>query len=366
MVDLIGQYNQIKEEIDTTIAETLNTGMYIGGEKVKTFSENLANYLHVNHVIPCGNGTDALQLALMALDLKPGDEVITTPFTFVATAEVIKLLGLKAIFVDIEPDSYNIDPIKIEEAITPNTKCIIPVHLFGQTANMDAIMKIADNHNLFVIEDNAQAIGSNVIVKGEKFKSGTIGHIGTTSFFPSKNLGAFGDGGAVFTNDPELARKIKLFGNHGSSKKYYYESIGINSRLDALQAGILDVKLKYLDSYISARNIAADRYDKLFLGTDDIKIPYRVEYSDHVFHQYTLRIKEHRDAVAEALKENKIPFGIYYPQSLHHSEAYKESRDFHCPVSDQACKEVISLPMHTELTEEIQSHIAKIVLEIVK
>jgi len=366
MVDLVGQYQGIKEEVDRRIHEVLDTGYFIGGPEVKKFGENLEKYLNVKHVIPCGNGTDALQLGLMALDLKPGDEVITTPFTFVATAEVIKLLGLKAVFVDIEPDGFNIDPKEIEKAITANTKCIIPVHLFGMSCNMDEIMDLANQHGLFVIEDNAQAIGSYYNYKSESIKTGTIGHIGTTSFFPSKNLGCYGDGGAVMTNDDELAQRIKLFANHGSKKRYYYDSIGINSRLDAMQAVVLDTKLKYLDQYISKRQEAAAIYNELLSNHEEIICPPILPNRNHVFHQYTLRILNgNRDKIVNGLKERGIPFGVYYPLSLHKQPAYME-HDKSLPVSEKACEEVISLPMHTELSREQQVYIVEAVLESIK
>lgn len=356
MVDLHNQYLNIKEDIDAAIQDVLDKGYFINGAPVHNFAKNLSDYLKVKHVIPCANGTDAIQIALMALDLQPGDEVITTPFTFVATAEVIALLHLKPVFVDIHPDTFNIDENKIVEVISPRTKCIIPVHLFGLTANMEKIMEIAAKYNLYVIEDNAQAIGGDYTFSdGTKKKSGTIGHIGCTSFYPSKNLGCYGDGGAIFCNDDAIGEKINVICNHGSKVKYYHESIGVNSRLDSMQAGILKVKLKHLDEYIKARQKAADYYDRELSGIPGITTPVRSAFSTHVFHQYTLRIEGNRDELQKTLSAKGIPSMIYYPVPLHMQSAYTgdgyKEGDF--PVSELAAKQVLSLPMHTELNEEM-------------
>lgn len=356
MVDLHNQYLNIKEDIDAAIQDVLDKGYFINGAPVHNFAKNLSDYLKVKHVIPCANGTDAIQIALMALDLQPGDEVITTPFTFVATAEVIALLHLIPVFVDIHPDTFNIDENKILEVISPRTKCIIPVHLFGLTANMEKIMEIAEKYNLYVIEDNAQAIGGDyTFSNGIKKKSGTIGHIGCTSFYPSKNLGCYGDGGAIFCNDDAIGEKINVICNHGSKVKYYHESIGVNSRLDSMQAGILNVKLKHLDEYIKARQKAADYYDRELSGIHGITTPSRSTFSTHVFHQYTLMIEANRDELQKTLSSKGIPSMIYYPVPLHMQSAYTgdgyKEGDF--PVSEQAAKQVLSLPMHTELNEEM-------------
>lgn len=356
MVDLLGQYQNIKGEVDDAIQNVLQDTAFIKGKYVKQFQENLESYLKVKHVIPCGNGTDALQLALMAMDYEPGSEVITSSFTFVATVEVICLLGLKPVFVDIDPLTYNLDPELVSAAITEKTKCILPVHLFGQSADMGAFLEIAEKNNLDLIEDTAQAISATYTLDGKTSYCGTMGDIGTLSFFPSKNLGCYGDGGAVLTNNDDLAHKMNLYANHGSLKKYYYETIGINSRLDGLQAAILDIKLNHLDSYVSQRQDAAARYDELLGGAEQIDIPARIETGNHVFHQYTIRIKSDRDRIAETLKENGIPYGIYYPEPLHRQGIYQQyaSEKTILPVTEQACKEVLSLPMHTELTEEMQ------------
>ena len=366
MVDTLSQYNRIAEEVDTAILNVVRSGMFIGGPVVNSFKENLQNYLQCPHVIPCANGTDALQIALMALDLQPGDEVITPAFTYFATAEVVALLRLNPVFVDVDPDTFNIDPKKIESKITPRTKVILPVHLFGQPADMQSIMQIAKSHNLYVIEDNAQAIGADyVFPDGTVKKTGTIGDIGTTSFYPSKNLGAFGDGGAIFTHNPDLAHKITRICNHGVSKdRYLHEVIGVNSRLDAMQAALLNVKLKHLESYNEARRHAADQYDALFKDVAGVITPHRSAGMKHVFHQYTLRIKAGRavrDAVKAALDAAKIPSMIYYPVPLHLQEAYHpfgySAGDF--PVSEQLSAEVISLPMHSELSSEQIQYIAE-------
>ncbi len=357
MVDLKGQYDRIKPEIDQALASVIDSTIFIGGGNVRNFTDRLAEYLQVNHVIPCANGTDALQIALMALDLKPGDEVITTPFTFVATAEVIALLRLKPVFVDVNPCTFMIDEYRIEQAITEKTRCIIPVHLFGQASNMEAIMQIAERHQIKVIEDNAQAIGADFkFSDGRHQKLGTIGDIGTTSFFPSKNLGAYGDGGAIFTNDDELAAKLRMICNHGSKVRYYHAEIGVNSRLDAMQAAILNVKLGHLPDYNNRRLAAADFYDAQLKDVPGVTVPKRAKYSTHVFHQYTLILEQNRDEVVQALKEKGISTGVYYPVPLHLQEAYRgdgyKMGDF--PVAEQLSKKVISLPMHTELTEETQ------------
>jgi len=362
MVDLNGQYQSIKEEINSAIAKVIESSAFIKGPAVQKFQKNLERFLGVKHVIPCGNGTDALQLALMALDLERGDEVITTPFTFVATVEVISLLGLKPVFVDIDPDTFNLDAHQIEEKITDKTKCIIPVHLFGQSCDMTPILDIAEKHNLKIIEDTAQAIGANIQIGNERKMCSTVGDIGTFSFFPSKNLGAFGDGGAVCTNDDKLAERIALFANHGSKVKYVYDDIGINSRLDGIQAAILDVKLKYLADYQRKRVEAADRYDALLKEVDAVTVPVRREDRNHVFHQYTLKIEGIRDEVKKKLSENGIPTGIYYPSPLHIQKVYNnwnyKEGDF--SIAESMCKCVISLPMHTELTLDMQSYIIEI------
>jgi len=357
MVDLKGQYEAIKNTIDTSVIEVIESTAFINGPKVHEFQKNLEEYLGVKHVIPCANGTDALQIAMMGLGLKPGDEVITADFTFAATVEVIALLGLTPVLVDVETDTFNIDIEAIEKAITPNTKAIVPVHLFGQCANMDAIMEIANEHNLFVIEDNAQAIGATYTSKnGTKQKAGAIGHVASTSFFPSKNLGCYGDGGAIFTNNDDLAHTIRGIVNHGMYRRYYHDVVGVNSRLDSIQATILNTKLQHLNAYNKRRNDAAKKYDEAFQDEDNIITPFRDEQqSTHVFHQYTLKIKNgKRDALVEHLNAKGVPCGVYYPVPLHLQEAYKDSRynesDF--LVTNQLIKEVISLPMHTELDDE--------------
>ncbi|MEZ5055796.1 MAG: DegT/DnrJ/EryC1/StrS family aminotransferase [Saprospiraceae bacterium] len=360
MVDLQTQYQKIKKEVDAAIQEVMDTGMFVNGPAVKEFCDNLASFLDVKHVIPCANGTDALQIALMALDLKPGDEVITCPFTFVATVEVIALLGLKPVFVDVDPDTYNMDVQKLKAAITEKTKAIIPIHLFGQGADMEPIMKIADEHGIPVVEDNAQAIGADYYFKdGKSQKLGTIGKIGCTSFFPSKNLGAFGDGGAMFTNDDALADRLRMIVNHGMKVRYYHDDIGVNSRLDAMQAAVLNVKLKHLETYNEARREAANFYDSLLMDKPDVQTPVRSVFSSHVFHQYTLKIEGKRDQVAKHLQESGIPHGIYYPVPLHVQKAYDgygyKAGDF--PVSETLAEKVLSLPMHTELDESLQKFI---------
>lgn len=355
MVDLKTQYDNIKAEVDADVQQVIDTTQFINGTATKNFSSNLARYLNTKHVLPCANGTDALQIALMALNLKEGDEIITVPFTFVATVEVVALLKLKPVFVDVDPHTFNIDVNKIEEKITSRTKAIIPVHLFGQCADMEKIMALAEKYHLTVIEDTAQAIGAEYIFSdGRKQKAGTIGHIGTTSFYPTKNLGCYGDGGALITNDDTLAQKIKIICDHGSAKKYYYDSIGVNSRLDSMQAAILNVKLKYLDAYNTKRNAAAAKYDERLKNIPGITIPLRDKNSTHVFHQYTILMEDGRDELKEYLQQKGIPSMIYYPVPLHLSDAYKiygyTDGDF--PVSEKIAQQVLSLPMHTELEEE--------------
>ncbi len=356
MVDLQTQYQNIKSEVKEEIDKVLDSSMYINGPVVKEFQANLEKYLGVKHVIPCANGTDALQIAIMALDLKPGDEIITSDFTFAATVEVVKLLQLEAVLVDVEKDSYNISLEAIKKAITPKTKAIIPVHIFGQCANMDAIMDLAKEYNLYVIEDTAQAIGADYHSKdGSIKKAGTIGHIGTTSFFPSKNLGGYGDGGAIFTNDDEYAATMRSIVNHGMGKRYYYDRVGVNSRLDSLQAAVLKVKLNYLDNYIAARQKAAAYYDNFFADMDGVQTPARDSFSSHVFHQYTLIIDGlDQFGLQEELNSKGIPAMIYYPLPLHTQKAYDAEKynDADFEVTNYLCKNVISLPMHTELDEE--------------
>ncbi|MBN1186323.1 MAG: DegT/DnrJ/EryC1/StrS family aminotransferase [Bacteroidales bacterium] len=356
MVDLHGQYLRIKGEIDTAIQLLIDSTEFVKGSNVKRFEENLQKYMNVKHVIACGNGTDALQIALMALYLNEGDEIITSPFTFIATVEVIAILKLKPVFADVDPETFNINTKVIEQKITNRTKAILPVHLFGQCSNMEEIMSIARKHNLFVIEDNAQAIGADYyFTDGVVQKAGTIGDIGCTSFFPSKNLGAFGDGGAMMTNNDELAHKMRTIANHGMERRYYHDYIGVNSRLDGLQAAILNVKLKYLDDYIKSRQAAAAFYDNAFQSVDSLAIPGRINYSSHVFHQYTLKIDQSkREKLQNYLQSKKIPAMIYYPVPLHLQRAfqhlgYKEG-DF--PVSELLARQVLSLPMHTELTRD--------------
>jgi len=364
MVDLKGQYSKIKEEVDASVLEVLESTAYINGPKVHEFQKNLETYLGVKHVIPCANGTDALQIAMMGLGLQPGDEVITADFTFAATVEVIALLQLTPVLVDVDEVTFNIDIDAIKKAITPKTKAIVPVHLFGMCANMEAIMDIAKEHNLFVIEDNAQAIGADYTYKdGTKVKSGTMGHVASTSFFPSKNLGCYGDGGAIFTNDDALAHTIRGIVNHGMYERYHHDVVGVNSRLDSIQAGILDIKLKQLDTYNAQRRNAARAYNKAFENEKHIVIPTGRDVCSgicdtcdcHVFHQYTLRILNgKRDALVKHFNEHGIPCGVYYPIPLHLQKAYKDERykeaDF--KTTNQLVKEVISLPMHTELDEE--------------
>ena len=355
MVDLKGQYDGIRGELDASLDSVLNTTSFINGPAVKKFQSNLQEYLNVRHVIPCANGTDALQLSLMSLNLSPEDEIITTNFTFASTAEVVLLMGLKLKLVDINEKTFNIDSSSIEKAVTPKTKAIIPVHLFGQSAEMEKIIEIAKKYKLQIIEDNAQALGATYMFKdGKKKKTGTIGDIGTTSFFPSKNLGAYGDGGAIFTNNDSLAQKMRVLANHGMDKRYYHDLVGLNSRLDSMQAAVLNVKLKYLDNYNEKRRNSAERYSNNLKGITNVITPnIPSDHQGHVFHQYTLRILDSkRDLLAEYLTKNSIPFGIYYPVPLHMQKAYynPEVENNLFPVTNKAVKEVISLPMHTELS----------------
>ncbi|MGB0880123.1 MAG: DegT/DnrJ/EryC1/StrS family aminotransferase [Polaribacter sp.] len=376
MVDLQGQYAKIKETVDTSIHKVLNSSAYINGPLVREFQADLEKYLDVKHVIPCANGTDALQIAMMGLGLEQGDEVITADFTFAATVEVIALLKLIPVLVDVDADTFNINIEALKKAITPKTKAIVPVHLFGQVANMDAVMEIAKEHNLFVIEDNAQAIGADYTFKnGTKQKAGTIGTVGTTSFFPSKNLGCYGDGGAIFTNDDELAHIIKGMVNHGMYKRYYHDVIGVNSRLDSIQAAVLKTKLPFLDEYCEARRNAARFYNNAFASNPNIVTPTTNSCGAicdtcncHVFHQYTLKITNgKRDDLHKHLLDNGIPNAIYYPVALHAQKAYIDSRykeeDF--PVTNELVKTVISLPMHTELDTEQLAFITKTILDFV-
>lgn len=377
MVDLNGQYQSIKEQINSSISNILETSAFINGPEVHAFQKELEDYLGIKHVIPCANGTDALQIAMMGLGLQPGDEVITADFTFAATVEVIALLQLTPVLVDVEKDTFNIDISALEKAITSKTRAIVPVHLFGQCANMDAIMALAKKHKLYIIEDNAQAIGANYLsIDGSRKKAGTIGHVGATSFFPSKNLGCYGDGGAIFTNDDELAHTIRGIVNHGMYERYHHDVVGVNSRLDSIQAAVLRAKLPLLDGYCNARREAARKYSKAFKEQANIVIPVTVREcvgicdtcDCHVFHQYTLRITNgKRDALAQHLNDNQIPCGVYYPIPLHLQKAYKDERynetDF--PVTNQLVKEVISLPMHTELDDEQIAYITDTIISYI-
>lgn len=370
MVDLQGQYEHIKDQINNGLQEIMETSAFINGPQVNKFQKELEEYLGVKHVIPCANGTDALQIAMMGLGLQPGDEVITADFTFAATVEVIALLQLTPVLVDVEPDTFNIDPEAIKKAITPKTKAIVPVHLFGQTANMDAIMEIARENKLYVIEDNAQAIGADFHSREAKtFKTGTIGDVASTSFFPSKNLGCFGDGGAIFTNNDDLAHIIRGIVNHGMYERYHHDVVGVNSRLDSMQAAVLRAKLPNLDLYNEARKEAANKYDLALRGQEHIVIPHRAgECDTHVYHQYTLKITNgKRDDLVKHLNEKGIPCGVYYPIPLHSQKAYRDTRynEANFPVTNQLVKEVISLPMHTELTDEQIDFIATTVIDFV-
>lgn len=375
MVDLQGQYEFIKDRVNNSINEVLESAAFINGPEVKGFQEELEQYLGVKHVIPCANGTDALQIAMMGLGLQPGDEVITADFTFAATVEVIALLNLTPVLVDVEEDTFNIDIDALKRAITPKTKAIVPVHLFGQCSNMDAVMEIAKEHDLYVIEDNAQGIGATYTsANGTKQKSGTIGHVAATSFFPSKNLGCYGDGGAIFTNDDELAHTIRGIVNHGMYERYHHDVVGVNSRLDSIQAAVLRAKLPLLDQYNSKRRTAARKYNAALKDVDSVIIPKLATHCEsicddcdcHVFHQYTLRITNgKRDGLAKHLAEKGIPFGIYYPIPLHKQKAYLDERykeeDF--GVTNKLVQEVISLPMHTELDDEQINYITNTIIE---
>ncbi|MCK4662729.1 MAG: DegT/DnrJ/EryC1/StrS family aminotransferase [Bacteroidales bacterium] len=369
MVDLKCQYEKIKDEINFSIQNVIDNTSFIKGPEVNLFKQDLEKYLKVKHVIPCANGTDAIQIALMSLGLKPGDEVITSDFTFIATVEAIALLGLIPVLVDVKPDTFNIDPIAVEKAITSKTKAIIPVHLFGQCADMEAILNIAEKYSLKIIEDTAQAIGSKYFFNNNTNQfAGTIGDISCVSFFPSKNLGCFGDGGAIFTNNDEYAEIINSIVNHGMKKRYYHDRIGVNSRLDTIQAAILRIKLKYLDSYNKARIKAANYYDEIFYNSESLKIPFRSNFSIHIFHQYTLITKNiDRNKLQEFLKSEGIPSMIYYPVPLHKQKCYKsenyKSGDF--PVTEKLCESVISLPMHTELDNEQLEYITSKVLSFI-
>jgi dTDP-4-amino-4,6-dideoxygalactose transaminase len=377
MVDLKGQYNDIKDVVNPSIQEVIETTAFINGPKVHDFQKHLEEYLDVKHVIPCANGTDALQIAMMGLGLKPGDEVITADFTFAATVEVIALLQLTPVLVDVNEDDFNINIEAIKKAITSKTKAIVPVHLFGQCANMEAIMELAKAHDLFVIEDNAQAIGASYTYSnGTKVKAGTIGNVGATSFFPSKNLGCYGDGGAIFTNDDDLAHTIRGIVNHGMYERYHHDVVGVNSRLDSIQAAVLDAKLPRLDSYNKARQNAAKKYNAAFKNVEGIVTPKTVNGCDgicetcdcHVFHQYTLKIQGgNRDALVKLLNDKGIPCGVYYPIPLHKQKAYLDSRyneaDFE--VTNQLVKDVISLPMHTELDDEQIEYITSIIIKFI-
>jgi len=369
MVDLITQYEKIKPAIDEAILSVIQNAQFINGPEVQNFQKELEEYLEVKHVIPCANGTDALQIALMSLGLVPGDEVITPSFTYIATTEVIALLGLKPIFVDVEPETFCIDAAKIEAAITNKTKAIVPVHLYGQAADMNAILAIAKKHNLAVVEDNAQALGSIYhLENGKVEKTGTLGNIGCTSFFPSKNLGCYGDGGALYTNDDALAEKIKMIANHGQKVKYYHEVVGCNSRLDSIQAAVLRIKLRQLDNYIDARRNVATYYDTVFGAIPGIKIPFRSADSKHVFHQYTLQLEGiDRDALSAHLASKEIPSMIYYPVPAHRQKMFNAfgSASTELPVTDYLTSCVLSLPIHTEMQEEQLAYISSTIVEYI-
>lgn len=371
MVDLVSQYEKIKPEVQAAINSVMDSAQFINGPEVQAFKKELADYLGVKHVIPCANGTDALQIAMMALGLKPGDEVITPSYTYIATTEVIGLLGLKPVFVDCEKDTFNISPKAIEAAITRNTKAIVPVHLYGQSCDMESILKIAKKYDLKVIEDNAQAIGAEyTFSNGSVRKTGTIGDIGCTSFFPSKNLGCFGDGGAIFTNDDNLAEKLAMVANHGQSKRYYHDIVGCNSRLDSIQAAVLRIKLKELDNYIAARRKAADFYDKQFASVKELTVPFRAKDSTHVFHQYTLQLDNsvNRDDLVTYLGEHDIPAMIYYPVPAHKQKMFAtiETSSGNLENTNWLTSRVFSLPMHTELDEEQLTHICTTVKNFIK
>lgn len=369
MVDTRTQYHKIKTEVDKAVIDVMESTAFINGKIVQDFAAALSAYQNVKHTIPCANGTDALQIAMMALGLQPGDEVITPSFTYIATTEVIALLKLTPVFVEVNPKTFCIDPAAIEKAITPRTKAIVPVHLYGQSAEMEEILAIAKKHNLFVIEDNAQAIGCDyTFADGTRKKTGTMGHIGTTSFYPSKNLGAFGDGGAIFTNDDELAVRLKMTANHGQSKQYYHDVVGCNSRLDSIQAAILNIKLKHLDDYCAARIKVADYYDKAFAGNPKITTPFRAASSRHVFHQYTVVLEgADRNELKQYLADNNIPAMIYYPVPAHKQKMFEQfnTASNEMPVTDWLTHRVISLPIHTEMDEEQLQYITSKVLEFI-
>lgn len=371
MVDLKGQYERIQDEVTASITEVLNTTTYINGPQVASFQKNLEQYLGVKHVIPCANGTDALQIAMMGLGLRPGDEVITADFTFAATVEVIALLQLTPVLVDVDPLTFNIDIEAVKKAITPKTKAVVPVHLFGQVADMEPLMEMAREHQLFIIEDNAQAIGATYeFSDNRRAKAGTIGHVASTSFFPSKNLGCYGDGGAIFTNDDGLAHRLRGIVNHGMYERYHHDVVGVNSRLDSIQAAVLNAKLPHLDAYNQARQTAAQAYSKALSGHKNIVIPQvKAKTESHVFHQYTLRIvNADRDALMQHLLSKGIPCAIYYPIPLHEQKAYRSPRFSHqdFPVTNQLSREVLSLPMHTELQPDQIAYIAESILEFLK
>ena len=369
MVDTKTQYHNLKDEIDAAVISVMESSQFIGGPQVESFVSSLAAYHGCKYVVPCANGTDALQIALMALGLKAGDEVITPSFTYIATVEVAALLGIKPVFVEVDKKTFCIDPAVIEKAITPKTKAIVPVHLYGQAADMEAIMEIAAKHNLYVIEDNAQAIGCDyTFSNGSVKKTGTIGHIGCTSFYPSKNLGAFGDGGAITTDDEGLANKMKVIASHGQTKRYYHDVVGMNSRLDAMQAAILNIKLRHLDKYIDARRKVADGYDKAFAENDKITTPFRSENNRHVFHQYTLTLNGvNRDAVHTALAAAGVPSMIYYPVPAHRQKMFDAfgGANYNLSDTDWLTERVISLPIHTEMEEEQLTFICKTVIEVI-
>lgn len=368
MVDLKSQYQKIKHEVDKAVIDVLESSAFINGQPVHDFSDQLATYLGVKHVIPCANGTDALQIALMALDLQPGDEVITPSFTFIATTEVVALLKLKPVFVDVDKDTFCMNMASVEKAITPKTKAIVPVHLYGQSVDMEPLMDLANRHGIYVVEDNAQAIGCDyTFADGKIAKAGTIGHMGTTSFFPAKNLGCYGDGGAMFTNDDILAAKLKKIANHGSNKRYYHEIVGCNSRLDTIQAAVLNIKLKHLDAYAKARNEVAAYYNSAFAGNPKIITPRPAPYTTHVFHQYTLVLEGvDRFGLQQHLAQKQIPAMVYYPVPGHRQEMFQQFNvAYDLPVTDYLTERVISLPIHTEMDEEQLKYITRSVLEYI-
>lgn len=363
MVDLHGQYLNIKNEVDNAIQGVIDSSAFIRGEDVRLFQEELSAYLGVKYTIACGNGTDALQVSLMALDLEPGDEIITTPFTFISTVEVIRLLGFKPVFVDVLPDTFNLDPSLLEQALSERTRAIIPVHLFGQCADMESILEFARKNGLFVIEDNAQALGADFLSEdGKVRKAGTLGHLGCTSFFPSKSLGAFGDGGAIVTNDPSFGPRVASLVNHGMERKYHYIHVGVNSRLDTLQAAILRVKLTHLDTYHRRRQEAAEWYDATLSDLPGVTVPHRSPFSTHIFHQYTLQLPPfQRDSLKQWLADKGIPSMVYYPGPLHLQKAYRDLgyKAGDLPVSEELCNRVLSLPMHTELEQDQLQYISE-------